>query len=221
VRFAGTRAPCSRAGEGVSDRTGTSIGTDRLRMSALIQQPPGPILAAWLPDAEQINAGLLGAFAGLATDDFARRSHFVGGRFENLYLDPERLPGVEAVLDFSLQCARDWPRRTGLPAAVASGPLRCGFWLNAMAPGDATSVHTHAESDELLSGVYYVSTPPGCGDLLFAAPPFQLRVTPQPGLLLLFPPTLPHGVEPNGSDALRLSVAFNIGPAAERPADDD
>lgn len=187
-------------------------------MTTLIQASPGPILAAWLPGAERLNAGLRAAFGALTTADFARRSHFVDGRFENLYIDADRLPGVATVLEFALQCADAWPE-TGNPArSLPPGPRRCGFWLNAMAPGTATSVHTHAEADELLSGVYYVSTPVGCGDLLFTAPPFEVRVTPRAGLLLLFPPTLAHGVERNRSDDLRLSIAFNIGPA-DPPAD--
>jgi hypothetical protein len=36
-------------------------------------------------------------------------------------------------------------------------------------------------------------------------------------MLMLFPPDLMHWVEPHRGTGLRLSVAFNLGPAAEPP----
>ena len=165
-----------------------------------------PIAAHRLPDAAAINGPLAAAFAGLTEQDFSRRSHFIDGRFENLYLDRERLPGLDAVLRFGTAAGA---ARLGPDHA----PLRCGFWLNAMAPGSRTSRHSHEENDERLSGVYYVTAPPASGDICFADGPFEVRVRPEPGLLLLFPPALVHWVEPHRGEGLRLSVAFNLGPA--------
>jgi hypothetical protein len=164
-----------------------------------------PITALHYPHAEHLNRPLAAAFTALTDADFTRRSHFIGGRFENLYLDRDRLPGLNIVLRFVTDAAAE---RLG----PRCPPLRCGFWLNAMPPGSSTSRHSHAEHDELLSGVYYVTAPAHSGDIVFADAPFEIRVPPAPGLLLLFPPTLVHWVEPHRGDGLRLSVAFNLGP---------
>jgi hypothetical protein len=161
-----------------------------------------------MPDAERINRRVLTAFAALTEDDFSRRTHFFGGRFENLYLDRSRIPELQTVLDRAEVCAQKilgWGRR----------PLRCGFWLNAQGPGQSTSEHTHEEIDELLSGVYYLQAPEGSGDIVLREGRFTIRVTPQAGMFLFFPPSSSHRVETNRSAELRLSLAFNFGPLEE------
>ncbi|MGD9299804.1 MAG: putative 2OG-Fe(II) oxygenase [Thiohalocapsa sp.] len=170
-----------------------------------------PLISAHrFAEADAINGQLAAAFSTLDEQDFTRRSHFIAGRFENLYLDRTRLPGLARVLDFATAAGNE---RLG----PLCPPLRCGFWLNAMPPGSSTSRHNHAENDELLSGVYYVTMPADSGAICFADGPFQVRVTPQAGMLMLFPPDLTHWVEPHRGTGLRLSVAFNLGPAAEPP----
>ncbi|WP_462320470.1 putative 2OG-Fe(II) oxygenase [Halochromatium sp.] len=175
------------------------------------------IVACEHPLAHTIKGPLERVFSDLGDDDFERRSHFIGGRFENLYLQAERLPGVAEVLSFGLQQARTLLSNANgswLNEPIAADqPLRAGFWINAMEPGQSTSRHCHEEHDELLSGVYYVSAPAMSGDILFHEPPFETRVQPRPGLLLLFAPGLEHSVEVNRSQKRRLSIAFNIGPA--------
>ena len=92
-------------------------------------------------------------------------------------------------------------------------------------------VHTHPES--ILSGVFWLSTPAGSGDLvlmnptnidwwtekLFAVEKIKsnsysgtyYRVYAKEGELIIFPSYLPHMVEPNTSDVKRISISFNIG----------
>jgi hypothetical protein len=159
---------------------------------------------ATLPEAERINAQILSGFADLTPEDYRHRSHLIAGRFENLYLERTRLPGIEQVLSHAEACARIV---LGHP-----GPLRCGFWLNAMEAGHTTSEHTHEENDELLSGVYYVAVPPASGDLVLRDGPLRVRLSPSPGTFLFFPPDLPHWVETNLSPGLRLSIGMNFGP---------
>jgi len=107
---------------------------------------------------------------------------------------------------------------------------RYGFildaWVNINGKGASNTAHNHPNC--LLSGSYYLDTPPGCGDILFRdprevayvyQPPYadgrsrtpDTAIKPDPGLLLLFPPWLLHWVEPNDSDSDRISVAFNVG----------
>ncbi|MCG6861187.1 MAG: 2OG-Fe(II) oxygenase family protein [Chromatiaceae bacterium] len=161
-----------------------------------------------LADAERINSSILMAFAALTENDFSRRTHFLGGRFENLYLDRGRIVELHSVL----RQAEVWAREI---LRWGAKPLRCGFWLNAQEPGQSTSEHTHDELDELLSGVYYVSVPEGSGDIVFRDGPLSMRMQPEAGMFLFFPPSLSHRVETNHSDSLRLSLAFNFGSLEE------
>ena len=90
--------------------------------------------------------------------------------------------------------------------------LRYGLWFNYMPPGAITTLHNHDNEDELLSAVYYVTAPDKSGELVMKASPVSIRIEPSPGLMVFFPPDLPHAVETNQSGEERLSVAFNFGP---------
>ena len=146
------------------------------------------------------------AFTAMDQDNLPHRTHYINGRFENLYVDAVQLPGLQEILDsiliLSIQSLGD--DRTG---------LQLGFWLNAMQPGESTSLHSHDDNDELLSGVYYLSAPAKSGDLIIYPGERQERISPRPGMLVLFPPDIPHEVTQNRSDQLRLSLAFNIRPS--------
>lgn len=161
-----------------------------------------------LPSAEGVNRDLLNAFATLSEEDFTRRTHFFDGRFENLYLERDRMPGLLTVLGRAEACARQILKHN-------SRPIRSGFWLNVQGPGQSTSEHNHDELDELLSGVYYVKVPERSGDLVLRDGHFRVHVTPVPGMFLFFPPSLSHRVETNRSTEQRLSIAFNFGPRGE------
>lgn len=147
------------------------------------------------------------AFNRLATTDFRRQTHFIGGRFENLYLEKDQLPGLANLLDLLTQEA-------GQILEITPETLRTGFWLNAMRPGQSTSRHSHDENDELLSCVYYIQVPTSSGDILFHDHPFETRVSPETGMALFFPPSLEHSVSIHQGEGLRLSLACNFGPSA-------
>lgn len=101
-----------------------------------------------------------------------------------------------------------------------------GIWAVINGKGATNALHIHQRAH--LSGVYYVSAPQGCGDLVFEAPrPPQaqrgprlarqtlknaerLAAMPREDLLVLFPSWLPHRVGPNQSDAERIAVSFNL-----------
>jgi uncharacterized protein (TIGR02466 family) len=105
-------------------------------------------------------------------------------------------------------------------------------WANVNRAGHFNGIHFHRG---FLSGVYYVSADPdptyrGQGSIhfknpnaapqisrLIAAPnivrrrfPFHVRVTPEPGRMLVFPSWLEHWVVPHNSLQPRISVAFNV-----------
>jgi len=163
-----------------------------------------PVWFAELPNAEPVNEALRAAFERERDAPDVRRTHHFAGRFENTYISAARLPEIAPVSSFALRVA----------SSVLGRPsLRHGFWFNEMHPGQRTTLHSHEEDDELLSGVYYLACPAHSGRLILHDDEAQIAVTPRPGLLVLFPPDLPHEVEANDSRQTRLSVAFNFGPA--------
>jgi hypothetical protein len=84
--------------------------------------------------------------------------------------------------------------------------------------------HMHDHPFALISGVYYVSVPPGSGDIVLYDPRPQhshedFVLTPLPGEFLLFPSWLKHQVQGTVGNDPRISFAFNIDGKWEGTAD--
>jgi uncharacterized protein (TIGR02466 family) len=113
--------------------------------------------------------------------------------------------------------------------------LRIGtMWSIINPPGSANRAHIHPGCT--WSGVYYIHTPDGCGNIEFIDPRtenmmFQPRympnkkrpkhcwtkanLTPRPGRMLIFPSWLYHAVAPNlseheGPAGHRVIISFNL-----------
>jgi uncharacterized protein (TIGR02466 family) len=102
------------------------------------------------------------------------------------------------------------------------------MWANINYPGGYNRPHVHPNC--LYSGVYYVKTPPNCGNIAFYDPrpgvqlKMPIRKEGQPpkhlwrevqlnaieGRIIMFPAWLWHNVEPNESNDIRISVSFNF-----------
>ena len=100
------------------------------------------------------------------------------------------------------------------------------MWAIINKKGAMNQKHHHSNSD--LSAAYYVTAKDGCGDIIFYDPrpgkvykhplsntPNLLNannngVSPEPGMLVLFPSYLEHSVNPNMSDHERIVISFNI-----------
>jgi uncharacterized protein (TIGR02466 family) len=92
------------------------------------------------------------------------------------------------------------------------------MWFNFNRRDNYNITHTHPGC--IVSGVLYVKTPENCGEIVFIDPMAHNSseideniseiYTPVEGEMILFPAHLPHRVEPNYSDELRISVSFNI-----------
>lgn len=111
---------------------------------------------------------------------------------------------------------------------VKCADLEC--WAAEVHGDGFQSPHIHPAG--WLSGVYYVTVPAvdTTGDAYAGAIEFGLlslgeglgasrvarwRVTPRPGQLLLFPSYFAHWTRPTGTEEPRISVAFDVVPAAE------
>ena len=86
----------------------------------------------------------------------------------------------------------------------------------------------HIHSNSYISAAYYVKAPQNCGDIFFYDPRTanvirspeikestklnmqQVNITPQEGLLVMFPSYLHHSVGANNSDDERIVISFNI-----------
>ncbi|MDZ7753574.1 MAG: putative 2OG-Fe(II) oxygenase [Gammaproteobacteria bacterium] len=158
-----------------------------------------------LPRWREWNPSLVRAFWRQTAASTTRRSHFIEGRYENIYPDLDRLPEADDLLAEIRRHAMAMLKAGGLQG------LSMKVWFNVMAPGDATLPHRHDMDDERLSGVYYLTVPRASGDLVVATPAGRRVLTPLPGLLVLFPPHWEHEVTPHRGHGIRLSMAFNVG----------
>lgn len=96
-------------------------------------------------------------------------------------------------------------------------------WINMHDRGGFNFLHVHEGS--LLSGSFYVKVPAGSGKFVFRDPRpgvihgylkgpvpnaySDIQLTPDAGLLVLFPSWQEHFVEPHASDEPRITIAFN------------
>jgi len=163
-----------------------------------------------LPKHQVNNTDLARAILALPDEVFVHRSHFFHGRYENLYIDADRLPGLQLILATVLE-------RSAQILGPAVEELKLGFWLNIMNQGNVTSLHSHDDDDELLSAVYYVQVPEESGLFRLHIDNEIKDVKPVAGRLMLFDPALPHEVGKHRSDIPRISIGMNIGPAGNEP----
>jgi hypothetical protein len=159
----------------------------------------------FMPDAVEINQKIMAAYVQLRTEDILKRSHYFGGRYENLYLERELIPEISSVLTQAEVYTKDILTRQ-------NQPLRSGFWINDMGPNEVTTEHDHDDYDEMLSGVYYVQVPKNSGELVIIEKHSRTLVTPQAGMFVFFAPDVKHAVSENLSGERRISIGMNSGP---------
>jgi len=164
-----------------------------------------PLQTAVLNDSSSLNEQLIRGLEQYIDAPETRKTHEFLGRYENIYIDPDKIPALQIVLSTV----------TGMAAEILHrqpAELKAGLWFNLMNPGDKTTLHQHDDDDELLSAVYYIKVPENSGTLILEKGPVKTQVTPQEGMFAFFPPNMPHEVTENMSDRARISLGINIGP---------
>lgn len=151
-----------------------------------------------------INSTVMQQFEALSDNDFKEKTHLFNGRYENLYLDVNKIPELSIIVNAANENAANLLN-------IKKEKLASGFWLNSMGPGDVTTAHTHDDDDELLSCVYYIKVPENSGDLIITENNNKNTVTPEEGMFVFFSPDTLHEVTKNESNESRLSIAFNFG----------
>ena len=138
----------------------------------------------------------------------------------NMHTFPQFKPLVDALYEMQNEVYKEeWLDRK---------PLLGNMWANINYPGGYNRPHVHPNC--LFSGVYYVKSQPGAGQLVVndprpgiqtmmptrvkGQPPKHLwreaHIDPVPGRIIMFPAWLWHCVEPNQSNDIRISVSFNF-----------
>jgi len=94
-----------------------------------------------------------------------------------------------------------------------------------------TRVEEHFHPNSIVSGVFYLKCPKKCGDIIFidnnysfknfcvnVSPlktytyPRTFKITPEEGMIVLFPSWLMHKTEDNEDDEDKVMLAFNLQP---------
>ena len=138
----------------------------------------------------------------------------------NMHAFPQFKPLVDALYEMQNEIYKEeWLDRQ---------PRLGNMWANINYPGGYNRPHVHPNC--LFSGVYYVKSQPGAGQLVVndprpgiqtmmptrvkGQPPKHLwreaHIDPVPGRIIMFPAWLWHCVEPNQSNDIRISVSFNF-----------
>ncbi len=143
-------------------------------------------------------------------------THFVGQRWENIYLKVSEIPVVKPLLHFAIDTAIELyreelkPHETLVIPHDLLGYEKNEFWFNAAKPGESTEVHNH-NGKAFLSGVYYLQVPKGSGNIHFKLDDGnEYAIKAEQGKLILFPAELDHYVPENCSNNIRISLAFNL-----------
>lgn len=181
---------------------------------------PTPLFVFRLPDAATLNPQLLALIYQLKEQDTGHTASNVLGWHSQVNLFTlEAFQSFKAHIDQAIQQAAATLGYGDIPIRAAN------CWANVNPKYASNKIHDHANC--LLSGVYYVQTPPESGNIMFYDPrvartfykPNTSNYTAytadaiahaaEAGLLLIFPSWLKHGVEPNLSDQERVSISFN------------
>jgi len=136
-------------------------------------------------------------------------------------------PALRGLFTWLSSCCLEAMGSFGWDFSLAA-PIFNNAWAMVNRRGHGNRAHLHSNS--LFSGVAYLRVPPDSGAICFLdprggaqmlLPPLNAqasdaargrhRVTPQTGLVLLFPGWLWHEVEPSASDEPRICVSFNLG----------
>ena len=182
---------------------------------------PTLLLAFYLQDSAKLNRDTLKSIRNLASID---RDHQAEAGFPG-----QSVPDLQERKEFDPFVKRV---RSAIEAALGEYGVEfksytiTDCWANMSNSGDSHPLHNHPNN--YLSGVYYVAAPENCGRIVFYDPRPQtsvifprperynqyninkIKITPRPGMMLMFPSWLMHSVEANTGDGERVSIAFNM-----------
>lgn len=196
---------------------------------------PSPLIKYFWPESDDLNQELGRMILSREREDSGVTITNVGGWHSEKNLQDWEGECVNVIISRMLVLCQEMLRRT-LDSADSElfSDWKVRAWANVNRHGHynkfhthVSSAHTHIRNFNLWSGVYYVSTGSEgnvvekVSRIIFAdqnriAPrgrkEFKKRyfIDPEPGLMLLFPSTLGHRVEPHQGTGDRITIAFDL-----------
>lgn len=187
-----------------------------------------PIFRATCPDWQQVNLNLRRLILEHEKNDPGERHSNVGGWHSKPDLLMWSAAEIATLKSWMVHAVKAMTKATSGASGEVSGKLELHAWANVSRRGAYNKIHSHPGHG--WSGTYYVDlghNDPGASDsglIEFIDPrvgadmveipgaPFgrKYRITPEPGMLLLFPAWLQHYVNPFAGDGERISIAFNV-----------
>ncbi|NQD37079.1 hypothetical protein HPT27_08585 [Permianibacter sp. IMCC34836] len=189
---------------------------------------PTPVFCQPLADTERLNHELIALVQSLYQQQPSVQRSNVGGWQSAKDLQNNPAPAIQAFLAQSRAVLSDWAMLT-FALHTRPDPAMWWFalWANVNRPGHYNRAHDHFRSGQIGSSFYYVRTGgnQAGGRTVFinqqSVPHFvdcevgwrdhEYPVTPQDGMLVVFPSWLGHRVEPYTGDGDRITLAFNAG----------
>ncbi|PPR46233.1 MAG: hypothetical protein CFH18_00548 [Alphaproteobacteria bacterium MarineAlpha5_Bin8] len=185
---------------------------------------PTPVWASLVNNHHEINEKMFDYIKKLESikPDGIKKSNILGWHSENFNLeDKEPKFFFDSIYNNLSKAINDmgWDNQQNKIKVTA-------MWSIINKENASNSRHIH--SNNFLSGAYYIKAPKNCGDILFHDPrdakvirkPITskanklnaevVNISPQEGLLILFPSYLFHSVKENISGEERIVISFNI-----------
>lgn len=207
------------------------MSTDQLHPehSKLVELFPIPLLSyVWL-GSEALNQELSGIILAKESEDQGIQTTNVGGWHSKKDLQEWGGHAIGVVLSRMLAMGREMTRRfIGVDGPLLLTDWEIQAWANVNRHGHFNRQHHHVRNFNLWSGVYYVDIgeeeveSPSAGARIIFADRHRVEaagreelhdrytVQPEPGLMLLFPSSLGHEVEPYRGHGSRITIAFNL-----------
>jgi uncharacterized protein (TIGR02466 family) len=192
---------------------------------------PIPVLTYEWPDPAQLNADLQQTIMGRMERSPGVVKTNRGGWQSNTDLQTWTDPPVRVLLQRIQTLMRELVRRTvrNVQAAHLQDWEVLG-WANVNQKGHFNRAHHHIGARSQWSGIYYVQVGdlrPNAGvtgrtvfedrsmvpkETINNPDPFERQVTvmPKNGLMVIFPASLYHSVEPYSGEGVRITIAFNL-----------
>ncbi|MFT7394057.1 MAG: hypothetical protein ACI83Y_001732 [Candidatus Azotimanducaceae bacterium] len=192
-----------------------------------------PVTIVQVHDADVLNQDLASQFIKRSQEEQSLRRSNAGGwhSMPDLGARARDEPALGRLMDLILEGSSAFLTDLGSERGIDVWPsyrLEIEAWAMVMGDGDYTVPHDHAESH--ISGVYYLDAGDAdptvhadSGVLVFQDPrgglaqipgmdllPAAFAVSPEDGILVMFPGFLTHYVHPYRGTRPRVSVSFNV-----------
>lgn len=196
--------------------------------SQLVELFPMPLLSYVWPNSEALNKKLSHIILSKEKADKGIQTTNIGGWHSKKNLQNWEEEPIKIILSRILALGQEMTKNiVGVKESELLNGWTIQSWANINRYGHFNKYHHHVRNFNLWSGVYYVDTgeseaEPAAGSRIVFADQHEVEVVgqekfrrrfsiqPESALMLLFPSSLGHEVEPYYGQGSRITIAFNI-----------